>query len=361
MACDSLYCAWLKVHHPYELYVTMLKLYDEKKNTDKISAIISEMKRYKNISLLPGRWGQDNRDWLVDKGHETISQSISSIRYMSKQAAEDLYELSSKPEAEIGVELIPAKLNKEGKLAEKELKAEIAKVEALELTEEEANIYNDKFTAEKDAIWSNPEYLEQKAEAIHHTAQLDCFTNVLRAIQMNTCLDTRQIKILIELGYFADFGGSGKLMKIYNEYFEGQNKVTKTIKSFLQRLEKIRIYENSLEDEELSIREKLQSEAENIGLCLSVDESVNPWVYFVQNVDEKWGTTVKLYSISNGKSGPVKFRKADLAKKPVCANQLIQIIDGNRSPRYTYKNGKRTKIPGEEEYWVKKYNILKAI
>jgi DNA polymerase III alpha subunit len=27
MACDSLYAAWLKVHYPYELYVTMLKLY----------------------------------------------------------------------------------------------------------------------------------------------------------------------------------------------------------------------------------------------------------------------------------------------------------------------------------------------
>ena len=60
----------------------MLKLYDEKKNTDKIAKIISEMKRYKKISLTAGRFGQDNRDWFVDKENNTISQSLSSIRYM---------------------------------------------------------------------------------------------------------------------------------------------------------------------------------------------------------------------------------------------------------------------------------------
>ena len=47
MACDSLYVAWLKVHYPYELYLVMLKLYDEKKRGDKIAKIISEMKRYR--------------------------------------------------------------------------------------------------------------------------------------------------------------------------------------------------------------------------------------------------------------------------------------------------------------------------
>ena len=91
MACDSLYAAWLKVHYPYELYTTMLKLYDEKGNKDKIAAIIAEMKRYKGIRLTPGRLGQDNRDWLIDKENQCISQSLSAIKFVSKQAAEDLY------------------------------------------------------------------------------------------------------------------------------------------------------------------------------------------------------------------------------------------------------------------------------
>ena len=176
MVCDSLYAAWLKVHYPYELYVTMLKLYDEKKNTEKISAIIREMKLYKNIIMTAGRFGQDNRDWVVDKERGTISQSISSIRYISKKAAQDLQKLGQQT--------------------------------------------------------------------------YDTFTDVLRDMQMNSCLDTRQIAVLIELNYFEQFGKSGKLMKVYDNFFEGKQKLTKTVKSYEARLEASRQYEASLPDED---------------------------------------------------------------------------------------------------------------
>lgn len=351
MAYDSLYVAWLKVHYPYELYVTMLKLYDEKKNTEKISAIISEMKRYKGIKLLAGKWGQDNRDWLVDKQNQTISQSISSIRYMSKQVAEDLYSLSQQTEAEIGVEYVLPKLNSEGR-AQKRLLMQLLK-------ETSNNKQLEDISRQLNELTNKPEYLEVQAQEIHHTAKLDSFTNVLRALQMNTCLDTRQIKILIELGYFEEFGGSRKLMRIYNEFFEGENKLTKSIKSFIQRLATVREFEDSILDEDLPLQEKLRSEQENIGLCLTVDPQCSGNTYFVRAVDEKWGTTVTLYSISNGKSGNVRFRKADLQKKPVAPNQVIKILEGNRSPRYTFKGGKKAVIPGENEYWVKAYSIVK--
>ena len=340
----------------------MLKLYDEKKNKDKISAIISEMKRYKNISLLPGRWGQDNRDWTADKENHTISQSISSIRFMSKQVAQDLYDLSQKKEVELGVEIIPAKLNKEGKKVTKGLAADIKKAKENwdTMTDDERYIATIK-SEEYDRVWQNPDYLESPKQEIHHMAKLDCFTNVLRALQMETCLDTRQIKILIELGYFSQFGGSDMLMKIYDMFFEGEYKVTKTIKSFMQRLDEIRKYESiaSLFSKDLPLQQRLISEQENIGICLTTNPEANRSTYFVRAVDEKWGTTVTLYSVSSGKSGNVRFRKADIAKKPVSPGQIIKILDGNTSPRYTYKGGKRAPIPGEKEYWVKSYSILR--
>lgn len=364
MACDSLYVAWLKVHYPYELYLTMLKLYDEKKNTDKISAIIAEMKRYKNITLLSGKWGQDNRDWMADKENQTISQSISSIRYMSKQVAQDLYDLSRQKTAEMGVEYIPAKLNAEGKKVLKQLKTVMKKAYEIadRLSAEEVEDINKKVAKLEEDIWNTPDFLEVQPREVHHVEELNCFTNVLRALQMNTCLDTRQIKILIELGYFSRFGKSGCLMKVYQEFFEGNNKLTKTIKSFMPRLKAIRDYEDYLglfSDEELPMQQRLISEQENIGLCLSIDPEANKSTYFVRDVDEKWGTTVTLYSISNGKSGKVRFKKDDIRKHPVSPGQMVKIIDGNSSPRYTYKGGHRTQVPGEREYWVKSYSILR--
>lgn len=93
MACDSLYSAYLKVHYPYEFYLASLKLYDEKGNKEKITAYIAEMKRYKNISMTAGQFGKDNRDWSADKENQTISQSLSALKYMSPKAAADLYQV----------------------------------------------------------------------------------------------------------------------------------------------------------------------------------------------------------------------------------------------------------------------------
>lgn len=286
MACDSLYAAWLKVHYPYELYVTMLKLYDEKKNTDKISAIIAEMKRYKNINLTAGRFGQDNRDWNVDKEHGTISQSLSSIRYMSKKAAKDLYEVGQK--------------------------------------------------------------------------EFITFTDVLRELQMNTCLDTRQIQILIELNYFEQFGKSGKLMKVYNEFFEGEKKLTKTVKSFESRLELCRKFEESLPNEELHIGQRLSSELNNVGLCLSIDKTKPTNLYYVLETDEKYGVKTKLYSVNRGTTGIVRVRKDNFAKHPFAKDDCIKLIKHNKSPKYSYRNGERVQLPGEMDIWAEQYEVYKA-
>ena len=286
MACDSLYVAWLKVHYPYELYLTMLKIWDEKHKKEKIAPIIVEMKKYKNINLTIGRFGQDNRDWLVDKESGVISQSISAVSYMSKQAAKDLYKAGLK--------------------------------------------------------------------------RYNTFTDVLRELQMNTCLDTRQIKILIELGYFRDFGQSEKLMEIYNCFFNGNNKLTKTVKSFEKRLEICRDHEKEVPDKELPIRIRLNSELENLGMCLSTEKSCPSNVYFIKEIDSKYGIKANVYSVQRGVSGILHIRKADFAKRSFAVGDCIKLIKFTRSPRYTYKGGQRVELPGEVDVWAGQYEVISS-
>ena len=286
VACDSLYVAWLKAHYPYETYLTMLKIWDEKHKREKIAAIIAEMKRYKGISLTVGRFGQDNRDWLVDKNANTISQSISSVGYMSKKVAKELYDLR------------------------------------------------------------NNEY--------------DTFTDLLRELQMNTCLNTRQIRILIELNYFERFGKSGKLMKVFDEFFEGENKLTKTIKSFSSRLQSCRDYEASLEDRDLPVGLRLLSEFNHVGLCLSVDKQSPGNLYFVRETDVKYGVKAVMYSVQRGTTGVIRFKKEAFSKNPFEAGDCVSLVDFNTSPRYSYRGGARVAIPGEKDIWAVKYEVIKA-
>ena len=368
MACDSLYVAWLKVYYPYELYTTMLKLYDEKKNTDKISAIIAEMKRYKDIKLLSGQWGQNNTDWSADKENNTISQSISSIKYMSKQSAEDLYNLSQQEDAYIGTEyktsVFTPETKKELAKLKKKLKPLQEKAEQYlangggEFDEEFLTLYDEGYPLEQEIkrIESDESSYESRGGEVKHYAKMNCFTNVLRAIQMNTCLDTRQIEILIGLNYFRQFGKSGKLMKVFEEFFNGTKKVTKTIKSFEDRLESCREFENSLDNTELPAGLRLRYEINNIGLCLSVDQSAPANSYFVISIDDKYTTKLNLYNINRGTTGLVKVAKKDY--KAVAEGSCIRINNFRKGPKYTYSKGKKEVVPGETEIWLTDYKVM---
>lgn len=314
-ACDSAYGAWLKAHYPYEFYVTMLKLYTEKGDKDKIVAIINEMKRYKQIKLIPGQWKQDNRDWTVDKENNTISQSLSSIKFISQQTAESLYDLSQQKTFWIGTEY--------------------------------------KKTKEKD---SEGNFIYEETS---FTSSFNTFTDVLRAIQMNTGIKKNEIEILIGIGYFKEYGGNGKLLSVFNEFTEGKNKLTKTIKSFNKRLDYLRNYEASLSDAYIDIAQQLLIENDNIGLCLSIFPKAPGRIYFVQEVDDKYGIKVKLYNIHNGNIGVIRIRKNTWAKIPLSVNQCIYIDDYSQEQRYSYKEGRRTPINGEYDIWANVYHILK--
>ena len=285
MACDSLYGAYLKAHYPYEFYTTMLKLYTDKGNKEKIALIVDEMKRYRGIRMTPGKFGEDNRDWYIDKDKATISQSLSSIKFMSQLAADDLFTLGQ-------------------------------------------------YT-------------------------FDSFTKLLRALQMNTCVKKNQIELLIHLGYFSDFGGSKKLLEIFNEFNDGKNRLTKSLseKSVIARTEKLEQLETELPDEALGVYDAVRSEAEFMCICLSFDESEPSKHYFVQEIDDQYGIKIKLYNLRRGKSGVAKVRKDLFRAKPLAAGQIICLDEWKDQRRCLYKDGKRIELD-KSDVWATAYHVI---
>lgn len=284
MACDSAYCAYLKAHYPYELYSCMLRLYTEKGNQEKIALIINEMRKYKGIALKPGLFGLDNRDWIVDKEHNTIYQNLASVKFVGSNVADDLY-----------------------------------------------NIKDRKF---------------------------DSFVDVLRCLQMETSLKVNQIEALIRINYFQQFGKRKKLLKIYDEFFNGtelKNKITKTLKSYAKRMEVLKEFEESLPDEDLPIDEIVDDEHNYLGLCMSHDESEDRRVYYIEEVDDKYGVNVKLYSLQRGTRGEMKMKKALYDKEKVKEGNLIALNEWKPMQRSRWINGKRTPIKGEYDKWITSY------
>ena len=92
MALDSLYCAYLKAHYPYEFYEVLLQFYSDKGNKDKVNLIKCEMKAF-GIEEGPYKFGIDNRQFKADPQNHQIIPSLLSIKALSQKCANVMYSL----------------------------------------------------------------------------------------------------------------------------------------------------------------------------------------------------------------------------------------------------------------------------
>lgn len=93
VALDSLYTAWAKAHYPLETYTALMVNYAEKGDKDRIDRARQEMKQAFGIRIVPPKFRQDNRDFFLDHENNTISDSLVSIKHVSKTAANALYKM----------------------------------------------------------------------------------------------------------------------------------------------------------------------------------------------------------------------------------------------------------------------------
>lgn len=95
MAADSLYAAYCKAHYPLEFYAAMFEVYGSKGNMDKkkIGKIKAEMRKGFGITLTVAKFGQDNRNFYMDRENNSIVDSLVSCKFMSQKIASFLYSI----------------------------------------------------------------------------------------------------------------------------------------------------------------------------------------------------------------------------------------------------------------------------
>ena len=90
MAYDSLYCAYLKAHYPLAYYKIVLDHY--KDDIERTTKLINELS-YFNIELKPIKFRYSSAGHTIDKATNTIYKGISSIKYLSTQLGDELWQL----------------------------------------------------------------------------------------------------------------------------------------------------------------------------------------------------------------------------------------------------------------------------
>lgn len=285
VALDSLYTAYAKAHYPYETYVALMTNYAEKGDKERIDRARIEMKKAFGITVAPCRYRQDNRDFFIDKERKTISDTLMSVKHISKRVADELYKMR-----------------------------------------------ND---------------------------QYDSFIDLLLDMNSKPVFNTRTIEILIRMGYFEEFGSTGKLLCIMNAFNEGPICYKKTYveKTKLRRLDQLRTFESQCEESDVPMCEQMAFEIEHFGSPITTYPNERNKMA-VLAVDEKYSPKIEMYNVSRGTVGTMKVKKDQFKKNPLAVGDVVEIMGYDTRQARKFIGGRSVASPGVYDFWLKSYKKI---
>ena len=285
VALDSLYTAYAKAHYPYETYVALMTNYAEKGDKERIDRARIEMKKAFGIMVVPCRYRQDNRDFFIDKERKTISDTLMSVKHISKRVADELYKMMNN--------------------------------------------------------------------------QYDSFVDLLLDMNSKPVFNTRTIEILIRMGYFEEFGSTGKLLCIMNAFNEGPICYKKTYveKTKLRRLDQLRTFESQCEESDVPMCEQMAFEIEHFGSPITTYPNERNKMA-VLAVDEKYSPKIEMYNVSRGTVGTMKVKKDQFKKNPLAVGDVVEIMGYDTRQARKFIGGRSVASPGVYDFWLKSYKKI---
>ena len=207
----------------------------------------------------------------------------------------------------------------------------------------------------------------------------DTFIDLLYDIDTKTSLDSRQIRILIELDFFSEFGDTNYLLKckeVFDTYCDNKQikkqklaedgiseelvrpyaeKETEKMFSNINMRGFIVAYCKTLQVPKRTMRQRIESQIENLGYVDIVGEEYSGMAVVV-DLDTKYSPRVKLYSLKNGTTIDCKIDKKTFNKNKLKLGDTIRIIKSPlKHKNRKNENGDWEPIPDQLERWITEY------
>ena len=300
MALDSLNQAYLKAHYPLEFYETMLRRYTQKGNKDKVKALKEEMK-YFNVELGKLKFGEDNRDFTLNKEDNTISQSLVAIKGVSQIVADEIYDISKRKEYENIIEII-------------------------------------------DEIKSNSKIKSDQLNSlieIGYFSEYGCINYLKKAVELySKYFKAKVIK--------KDGMNDSIVEKFAKKSTEKQFKEIDTIGLINFFL--------SMEEKEISTVEKIIVEYKIYGESNVTNESYDSRWCIALDIDTTYSPKILFYNIYSGRTQTLKINKKMWSKEKfdlydvVCLNETQE-----KAKKFLNKQTGKWESTGEYEWWINDY------
>ena len=151
------------------------------------------------------------------------------------------------------------------------------------------------------------------------------FVDLLKVITENTSCNSRQLKILISLDYFKEFGFSKYLLSVY-ELFTKRYKKTQKDATKAKRIEEIKETIKEYKDEDLSIQEKISAELEFLGYCTFNDDNFKSTIGAITDKSEKFSTRwMSIYFLKTGETQKFKIKYTMIQELELKVGDIVNV------------------------------------
>lgn len=206
----------------------------------------------------------------------------------------------------------------------------------------------------------------------------DSFIDLLNVFPGNS----RQLEILISLGYFSEFGGTKKLLGMYHFYDKYHGKkilkkdkldlplelvqkyaISETSKQYKFDEESmnamIKEYCDMLPNEDMPLRHRLNAEIEYLGYISYTNPELEKNIGFVIDVNTRYSPKITMYMLATGETIVYKLSKKAYENNPFNKGDIIKFNSEERQKSRKTENGWE-KID-EYEPWITAYIIMHNI
>lgn len=308
MAIDSLSCAMLKANYPYEFYEVLLQFHSDRGEKDKVGALKAEMKKAFGIQEGPYRFGEDNRKFNAIPERGIIQPSLLSIKGLSQDLANDLYELSQTKRFDNFIDLL----------------REFDHMKSMNV-------------AKLDTLIK-----------IGYFSQFGSIGKLLNIVELYNKFGTR--KTLKESDVLSLPAPVQEVIAKYTVKPKTQYKITDN-DGMLRELAEL------VGERPITMMMRLNWEKEFLGYCASTDPS-QQGSWLVLDIDTKFSPKLTIFAIWNGEQRIVKVSKRDFQSNPLTKGDTIRLTIEQR-PKTKLVDGQWVKDESVKEDWLKYYAIVK--
>lgn len=308
MAIDSLSCAMLKANYPYEFYEVLLQFHSDRGEKDKVGALKAEMKKAFGIQEGPYRFGEDNRKFNAIPERGIIQPSLLSIKGLSQDLANDLYELSQTKRFDSFIDLL----------------REFDHMKSMNVSKLDTLI------------------------KLNYFSQFGSIGKLLNIVELYNKFGTR--KTLKESDVLSLPTPVQEVITKYTVKPKTQYKITDN-DGMLRELAEL------VGERPITMMMRLEWEKEFLGYCASTDPS-QQGSWLVLDIDTKFSPKLTIFAIWSGEQCTVKVSKRDFQSNPLTKGDTIRLTIEQR-PKTKLVDGQWVKDESVKEDWLKYYSIVK--